>query len=324
MQKGIRLSILQISIIALLLGLCFFSSLQAGDVEISSAVNRDSVTIGDEISYILTVKGKPEIKLDSLGLNLSPFKIKKKKAYPSQKDKAGNLIQKEEYVITIFELGSFVIPPAKIKYIDTKNQVREAASDSMVIKVNSIGVPQDAKDIKSLKPPFVIKEKSRWYLYLIAVLVALAILGWLYLRWRGKGIGLPLSPPEPEKPAWEIALTELQKLKDSDYIKKNQIKKYYILLSEIIRRYLERRFNIFAMDRTTLEIRSEMKKVKMENQIIQKAVDLLSSYDLVKFAKYVPSFEKTENTWQDSHDLVESTKIVEVETIANTLNVVTY
>jgi hypothetical protein len=324
MQKGIRLSILQISIIAFFLWLCFSPFTQAGDVEISSTVTRDSITIGDEISYVLTVKRKPEIKLDSLSLNLSPFKVKEKRAYPSQKDKAGNLIQKEEYIITVFDLGNFIIPPAKIKYIDTKNQVKEATSDSMVIKVNSIGVPQDAKDIKSLKPPFVIKEKSRWYLYLIAALVALVIFGWLYLRWRGKGIGLPLSPPEPEKPAWEIAFTELRRLKDSDYIQKNQIKKYYIILSEIIRRYLEKRFNIFAMDRTTLEIKSEMKKVKMDNQIIQKAVDLLSSYDLVKFAKYVPSFEKIEKDWQESHDLVENTRTVEVETIANGLNVVTY
>ncbi|MCJ7508867.1 MAG: BatD family protein [candidate division Zixibacteria bacterium] len=313
MQKGIRLSI-----IALLLWLYFFSSLQAGDVEISSAVNRDNVTIGDEVSYILTVKGKPEIKLDSLGLNLSPFKIKEKKSYPSQKDKAGNLIQKEEYVITIFELGSFVIPPAKIKYIDTENQVKEATSDSIAIKVSSIGMPQDAKDIKGLKPPFVIKEKSRWYLYLIPALVALAILGWLYLRWRGKGIGLPLSPPEPEKPAWEIALTELRKLKDSDYIQKNQIKKYYIILSEIMRKYLEKRFNIFAMDRTTLEIKSEMRRVKADKQVIQRAVDLLSDCDLVKFAKYVPSFEKIEKDWQDSYDLIENTKIVEIETTVAT------
>jgi hypothetical protein len=317
MRKSIRLKIFQITISVCLLWLSICSSIRAGDtdIKVTSAVNKDSITIGDEVSYTLIIKSRPEIKLDSLdlSLNLSPFKLKERKLYPTVKDKEGNIIQKQEYVITIFDLGNFVIPPAKIKYVDTKNQLKEAVSDSIMIKVNSIGVPQDVKDIKGLKPPFVIKEKSKWYLYLIAGLVLVGISTWLYLRWRIKGIGLPLAPPEPEKPAGDVALAELNRLKDSDYIRKNHIKKYYIILSEIIRRYLEKRFGIFAMDRTTLEIKSEMKRTKIESQIIQKTISLLSNCDLVKFAKYVPTAEQIEKDWQESYNLIEDTKVVEAK-----------
>jgi hypothetical protein len=303
--------------LALLVCALFWVEANGKDLEIKSTVNKDSITIGDEIVYSLVIQSRPGINLDSikLDLNLSSFQVKQHKNYPLAKDKDGNTLQKQDYVITVFDLGDFVILPVKAECKDSQNQLAQASSDSISIKVRSIGLPQEAKDIKGLKPPFKIKEKSKWYLYVLLVIAAGSILTWLYLRWKSKGIGLPQVQLEKEKPAWQIALASLEELKDSDYIQKQEIKKYYIILSEIIRKYLEGGFNVPAVDRTTSEIKWEMKKIKIEQEIIQRVVDLLSECDLVKFAKFVPSVEQTDENWQESHDLVQQTKPEEVQPI---------
>ena len=297
--------------LALLVCALFWVEANGKDLELKSTVNKDSITVGDEILYSLVIQSRPGINPDSikLNLNLSPFQVKQHKSYPLAKDKNGNTLRKQEYVITVFDLGDFVIPSVKAEYKDSQNQLTQASSDSISIKVKSIGLPQEAKDIKGLKPPFKIKEKSKWYLYLLLVIAAGSVLAWLYLRWKSKGIGLPQVQLEKEKPAWQIALASLEELKNSDYIQKRDIKKYYIILSEIIRKYLEGGLNVPAVDRTTSEIKWEMKKIKIEQGIIQRVVNLLFECDLVKFAKFVPSVEQTDKNWQATHDLVQETKL---------------
>jgi len=303
--------------LALLVCVLFWAKANGKDVELKSTVSIDSITLGDEILYTLVIESKPGINLDSakLDLDLSPFQVKERRSYLPVRDKKGNALQKQEYIITIFDLGSSIIPPARVEYRDSQNQLTLAFSDSITINVKSIGLPQDARDIKNLKPPFKIKEKNRWYLYLLLAIVAGGILTWVYLHWRIKGTGFPQTRLEKEKPAWLVALALLEELKSSNYLKQREIKKYYIVLSQIIRDYLESRFNIPAVDRTTSEIRWEMKKNKIEQQIVQRVIDLLSECDLVKFAKFIPSIQQTEEDWRESHDLVQDTKIKEIQPI---------
>jgi hypothetical protein len=306
------------SILILLLLTSFALISQAAEeslISVESHVDRATITIGDRILYTLTVKADPGVKLEplALGSNLGAFEVKDYKIYDPTKTKDGKIINKSEYVITTFTTGEYVIPPITINYADPKGEKRKIQSEPLFILVKSVGATEsDKEDIRGLKPPIEIKGGYWTYLLILPALVLLGAFGFLYYRQRSKALALPKIPEELKKPAWEVAFLELENLKNSDILERKEIKKYYIILSDIIRKYLERRYQITALDRTTPEVKLEMKSVKADKEIVDSVYDFLFSCDLVKFAKYVPVKEEIEKDWNQAYTIVNTTKQEEV------------
>ena len=285
-------------------------------ISVESHVDRATITIGDRILYTLTVETDSAAKLEplALGSNLGAFEVKDYKIHDPQETKNGRIMNRSEYVITTFTTGEYVIPPITIDYTDPNGGKKQIQSEPLFILVKSVGATEsDKEDIRGLKPPIEIKSGYWGYFLIFPILVLLAAFGFLYYRQRAKAVALPKVPEELKRPAWEVALLELEDIRGSDILKKKEITKYYIVLSDIIRKYLERRYQITALDRTTQEVRAELKKAKVEGEVIDSAYDFLYSCDLVKFAKYVPSKEEIDKDWNEAFTIVNMTKEEQVQ-----------
>jgi hypothetical protein len=285
-------------------------------ISVESYVDRATITIGDRILYTLVVTTDPEVKLEplDLGSNLGAFEVKDYKIYDPEKTKDGRMINKSEYLITTFTTGEYVIPPITINYTDAEGKKKQIESEPLFIMVESVGASEaDKEDIRGLKPPIEIKGSYWIYLFVLPVLALLAAGGFFYYRQRSKGLALPEIPQELRKPAWEVALSELDSLRESDLLEKKRIKEYFIVLSDIIRKYLERRYQVSALDRTTEEIKLEIKRQKLEHEIMQLVFGLLLFCDLVKFAKYIPSTEEVDKSTKEAYSIVNLTKQEEVK-----------
>jgi len=91
---------------------------------------------------------------------------------------------------------------------------------------------------------------------------------------------------------------------------KGEIKKYYYILSDILRKYIEDRFNIKAPEMTTPEFLVYLKDSK-ELSAQQKEIlkDFLVHCDMVKFAKYGPSAKEIDESFDIVIKFVNETKI---------------
>ena len=300
-----------------LVGLTAFSQAKEESlISVESQVDRATITIGDRILYTLKITTDPKVKLEPLrlGSNLGSFEVKDYKIYDPVKTKDGRMVNKSEYVITTFTTGEYVIPDLAINYTDPSGEKKQTHSEPLFILVKSVGATEsDKEDIRDLKPSIDVKGSYLGYLLLIPALALLGTGGFLYYRHRAKGLAFPRLPEELQKPAWEVALFELDSLRNSDLLEKRQVKRYFILLSDIIRKYVERRFGIPALDRTTEEIRGEIKKAKLDQKISGLISELLSFCDLVKFAKYIPPMEEIEKNTNDAYEIVNLTKVEEVK-----------
>ena len=113
---------------------------------------------------------------------------------------------------------------------------------------------------------------------------------------------------ESRKPLHERVKIELARLKDQGYLEEKDFKSYYSGFSDVLRRYLERRFEIDALEKTTVEVVENLEKGPIEKDVLRAIREVLSQSDLVKFAKLVPSYDLAGELETLLLDAVERTK----------------
>jgi len=156
-------------------------------------------------------------------------------------------------------------------------------------------------DIRPLKDVVEISGRFPVFLVIVLILAALVIAAFIYFKKKKVEEKPALSP----RPAEEIARNALSALKESKLIEKGLIKEYYIRLSDIIRTYIENRYRIFAMDRTTWELFQEMKSKRIERLRLEKINDFLEDCDMVKFAKYTPDQKEIEEIYKKAEEIID-------------------
>jgi hypothetical protein len=106
----------------------------------------------------------------------------------------------------------------------------------------------------------------------------------------------------------EWALMELEKLRVKKLWQAGKIKDYHTEITDILRKYIEDRFHLMAMESTTAEILEDIENktlvLKEYREILDKT---LSMADLVKFAKYLPLPEEHEKSMDYAIDFINST-----------------
>ncbi|MEK6732184.1 MAG: hypothetical protein AABY55_01010 [Candidatus Omnitrophota bacterium] len=158
-------------------------------------------------------------------------------------------------------------------------------------------------DIRPLKDIVDINERFSILPFTALILTALAIAAFIYFK-KKKAEEKTYAPPMP---AEEIAREALKALKEKKLIEKGLIKDFYIGLSDIIRTYIENRYRIFAMDRTTWELFQEMKSKRIERQHVDKINYFLEDCDMVKFAKYTPDQKEVEDIYKKAEEIIDIT-----------------
>lgn len=259
-------------------------------ISVESNVDRQSVTIGDIIKYSVKISADTSLIVDSLvvGTNLGMFEVKDYTPRTTEISD-GMKVSIESFSITTFTTGDYQIPPITIKYSTATGELKSVTTDAIAIKVNSLLTGEEGEDIKPLRGPKEFENRIPIWMIAAAIAIVVGILVFWYLyRRAGKPIDLGKEPVDDRLP-WEIALAELDSLRASDLVAKGEYKEYYLRLSEIFRAYLERRYGISALERTTHEIITEFRGLALDKQEEEVIHRFLDECDLVKFAKYDPS-----------------------------------
>ena len=116
----------------------------------------------------------------------------------------------------------------------------------------------------------------------------------------------------------ELALMELEKLRVKKLWQAGKMKDYHTELTDILRKYIEDRFHLMAMESTSSEILDDLeKKTGISKECREMLSRILILADLVKFAKYIPLPEDHEQSMEYSVDFINKTfSVPEPEEIA--------
>ena len=285
------------------------------EVKITSSFDSTKIFIGDQIKFTVTIDKPSDLKLaipvlkDTQCKNIEIISGPKTDSSTLQNGRI-KIIQK--YLITSFDSGRYQVSPV---FVETKNEggIKRFFSDYSMLEVIRVKIaPPDTTAkifdiIKPYKAPITIGEILPWIL--IAILIG--VISWLVIRLLRKlkksetGTGTYI-PPEP---AHVIAFRELERLKNEQLWQKGETKKYYTMLTEILRQYLENRFRVFSLELTTSETLEALIKTGFKrNGSYNDLKTVLTGADLVKFAKYNPLPAENDAHFQNSWNFVMATK----------------
>lgn len=291
----------------------FLLHAQQSPVTVESRIDKSAITIGDTVRYTVRLTYAENIKVNwpALGANLGAFEIRDYHK-PEPRRVKDRMVEEISYTISTFDTGRFDIPSLALDYqIPPDTLRRQLQTEKLEIYVASMRPSQDG-DIRDIKTPWELPRDWKFIALVgggVAVILLLAGLGYYFWRKRQGKTLLP-TKAEPARPAHEIALEALRQLRESDLLAIGKIKAYYVELSEIIRRYIEGRYFVPALEQTTGELLDNLKTVTLEANPRAILHDLLERSDLVKFAKYEPTPNDHDHAWQLAESFVEATKLV--------------
>jgi hypothetical protein len=281
------------------------------DIRVKAEVDKAFLTIGDPVTYTVTVEHAPDIRILSDVPAPSSDILEIKKVEDIHKKHKKKLIAGRKFTLTTYRLGEFVLDPVTIRYQKEGQPEKSIQTNKLYLTVKSVAggedPQEDIRDVKSVVPYKLRMGKVLWTLLVLALLLA-AYLLYRALR-RKKNVFQPAPPPLS---AEEEALLHLGELFESDLLKRGFIKMYYLRLSEILRIYFEKRYKILAVELTTFEILRALRPQHLETGLYQKIQYVLEASDLAKFAKWIPTAPEIVQINKKSEEIIkESVPVLE-------------
>lgn len=223
----------------------------------------------------------------------------------------GRLQINADYLVTAFDSGFYFIP--SYAYAMSGDTVQTAPLGLLVTTVMVDAQSDDIHPIKEIMgAPFLWQEFFLWVGYVLLALLVLALVLFVLLKYvLKKKVSIIAAAPAPVIPPHIVALNRLEGIKAEKTWQRGDIKAFYTEITDVLRVYLEGRFDICAMELTSDEIMALVKKVPEMDEVRQELRALLSLADFVKFAKMIPLENENEQSLLTAFDVVDKTKPVE-------------
>lgn len=209
------------------------------------------------------------------------------------------------YTLTSFDSALYSLPPVEIEYKGRKF----VSSNPIGLKVNTVDVDTLHPD-KFRDPHGVTEGVFEWDYSLLLF----SLLSWLFmgvsfvlfaLRLRRRPIThvVRLTPPTPPHIR---AIATIREIEPVNISVQDDVKRYYVQLTDALRTYLFERFGFNAREMTTDEIITSLIQ-RGDGLALTELREILQTADLVKFAKY--NADTNDRTLMQAVNYVNETKL---------------
>lgn len=216
--------------------------------------------------------------------------------------------QRRTLTITSWDSGYWAVPPFSFVINGDTMETEAMLITVNTVQVDTAGAFKDIKEIYEVPWSWVDWVKENWP-WLAGGAAALAAIIWT-LVWfvrRKRKPAEPIAPSVPELPLHERTIQALRALEQKHLWQQGLVKEYHSGVTDIVRGYIEERFQVPAMESTTDELLSALKLSSMNGSQREQLANLLRMADMVKFAKWTPVPTENEHLLAGAITLVEQT-----------------
>jgi hypothetical protein len=198
-------------------------------------------------------------------------------------------------VLAITLMTGLVVSTAGLLHAQTAPAASPTAPPSLNAGAPA-AAPVTAEDIRDIRGPKAVPTAGLW---LVDLAGAAAAAGLAYMAWRWYR-RVKLAP----KTAAQTALEQLEKA--LRLMQPDTAREFSISVSEIIRKYIEARFNVLASHQTTEEFLHGL--VEPSDALLAGHQELLGDFlghcDLAKFARWILSVEEMKTMHESARTFV--------------------
>ena len=219
----------------------------------------------------------------------------------------GRTTYRQRLLITGFDSGLYKIPPFQFTVIPNSGAPYVAVTDSFNLLVNTVAVDTN-KAFKPIKNIIFVKAGWLDYIGYIIAAVVFVILGILVALYFIKNKKVQIVKAAPVISLQDQALKLLAELEEKQLWQKNQVKEYYVTLTDIVRGYIEERFKTPALELTTDDLLYKVKLHKELQPYLTILSVILNTADLAKFAKGQPLPQEHFDAMENAKKFIDSSR----------------
>lgn len=285
----------------------------AQNVSVEAKIDSTSIFVGQQTGFHLgvTVKQGQKVQFPQFQPQEMIYPgIEVVETLPSDTQKLddGFVRISAHYTLTSFDDTLYYIPSVKVKVDGKDYESKSLALKVLTVKVDTLHPNQFYGPKNVQDNPFQWEEWSR-VLWLSAVEFLLFIIALLmFIRLKNEKPIVFKVKIVKRVPAHQKALNSIEEIKSkSTTVTADDAKAYYTHLTDTLRRYMMERFGFNAMEMTSAEIISCLRKEEDE-QKIRELTMLFETADLVKFAKYSVGVSENDHNLISAIDFINTTK----------------
>jgi len=226
-------------------------------------------------------------------------------------------VQYNQYLtLTSFEDSLFYIEP--LPFVSGDDTVW---SESLMLNVVQ-PFELDSADMAITDIKGIYRAPIWWWGFLRWILLALGVAGIgvggyyliTYLQSRMGKREEDAVAAEPLRPAEEVALEKLDIIREQKIWQAGQVKEYHTQLTDVVREYIDRRFEVSSAEQTSDETLRAMRPLLSDKKdLYEQLRKMLTLADLVKFAKWTTTPDENEMSLRSAYTFVKETTPVEEE-----------
>ena len=289
------------------------SQVERGPVRVTAEVQPARPRLSDEPTLTLTIDSEEGVTVEKplFGASLGKFTIRDLRE-PLPKTDNGRVIVRQIYTLEPTEAGRLRIDPIPVTFADrrSKGDGREHTIETEPLSIEVVSIVGDKTpslgDLRGPAAPLALASGVPAWLWIVLSVGIAAVALIVWRKWRGrreKAVSAVVLTPE------ELANMELDKLVASG-LAAGDVKEFYVELTAIVRRYIERTTGIRAPEQTTEEFLREVSRTKtFEQDVSVKLRYFLESADLVKFATYRPNSDDIDESVRRARLFIGAKKI---------------
>ena len=286
---------------------------------VSATLDSTTLFIGDQTDLHLRAIGEvgEQVTMPVLDKELIPgVEIVDRTIVDTLSLKDGRVQYDQYLTVTSFEDSLFYIAP--LPFVSGDDTVWSDGLTLNVVQPFEMDTTDMAiTDIKGVyKAPIWWWGIFRWVL-LAVLLAGVGIAGYYlitYLQRRKLEEAGNEVVTEPLRPAEEVALEKLDAIKEKKIWQQGQVKEYYTQLTDVVREYIARRFEVSSVEQTSDETLRDIRPLLSERKdLYDQLRKMLTLADLVKFAKWSTTPDENELSLRNAYTFVRETTIKSLE-----------
>lgn len=276
--------------------------------KLQTITDRKDILIGEQIKLTLKAPLNGLNKWIVLPDSIPHFEIVEAAKPDTVNFKDDSKAIEQTIIITSFDSGSWVFPPLPVEFAGVGGQPSQTINtDSFLVNV-SYAPADSTNQLRDIKPIMKVTVLDLFWIYIAAgILLLLVLIFLLYWYFKKKKQNAPATPVSKLSP-FDEAMAELKNLSQFNLQDAVEIKLYHIKLAGIFKNYLGRRQGKNLFNKTAGELLINIKEFDLPAENISELATALRCTDAVKFAKYLPLSNESEDCLQKIKETITLTE----------------